>query len=36
MRKRILNFADGIEIRAQDEIKLKRALESLDNILKCE
>jgi hypothetical protein len=30
----MLRFADDIAIIAQDEINLKRALESLDNILK--
>jgi len=30
----MLRFADNIAIIAQDEINLKRALESLDDILK--
>jgi len=30
----MLRFADDIAIIAQDEINLKRALESLDDILK--
>ena len=30
----MLRFADDIAITAQDEINLKRALESLDDILK--
>ena len=33
-RIQMLRFADGIVIIAQDEINLKRALESLDDILK--
>jgi len=35
MTIQMLRFADGIPIIAQDEINSKRALESLDNILKC-
>ena len=34
MRIQMLRFADDIEIIAKDEISLKRALESLDDILK--
>ena len=34
MRIQMLRFADDIAIIAQDEINLKRALESLDYILK--
>jgi len=34
MRIQMLRFADEIVIIAQDEINLKRALESLDDILK--
>ena len=34
VRIQMLRFADDIAIVAQDEINLKRALESLDNILK--
>ena len=34
MRIQMLRFADNIAIIAQDEINLKRALESLDDILK--
>jgi hypothetical protein len=34
MRIQVLRFADGIAIIAQDEINLKRALESIDDILK--
>ena len=34
IRIEMLRFADDIAIIAQDEINLKRALESLDNILK--
>ena len=34
MRIQMLRFTDGIAIRAPDEINLKRALESLDDILK--
>ena len=34
MRIQMLRFADDIEIIAQDEINLKRTLESLDDILK--
>ena len=34
MRLQMLRFADDIAIIAQDEINLKRAFESLDDILK--
>ena len=34
MRIQMLKFADDIAIIAQDEINLKRALDSLDDILK--
>jgi hypothetical protein len=34
MRIQMLKFADNIAIVAQDEINSKRALESLDDILK--
>ena len=34
VRKQMLRFADDIAITAQDEINLKRALETLDDILK--
>ena len=34
MRIQMLRFADYIAVIAQDEINLKRALESLDDILK--
>ena len=34
MRIQMLRFADDIAITAQDEINLKRTLESLDDILK--
>jgi hypothetical protein len=34
VRIQMLRFADGLAIIAQDEINLKRALESLDDILK--
>jgi len=32
MRRQMLRFADDIAIIAQDEINLKRALESLDDV----
>jgi hypothetical protein len=35
VRREMLRFADDIAIIAQEEIHLKRAVESLDNILKC-
>ena len=34
MRIKVLRFADDIAIIAQEETNLKRALESLDDILK--
>ena len=34
VRIQTLRFSDGTAILAQDEINLKRALESLDDILK--
>ena len=35
VRREMLRFADDIAIIAQEEIHLKRAVENLDNILKC-